>query len=61
MPVRHLSFLSLLCWFSYFDFRVTFDEPDSIDAIQRPGSTRFRTVEELEGVGVEGEALELLD
>ena len=40
---------------------MTFDEPDSIDAIQRPGSTRFRTVEELEGVGVEGEALELLD
>ena len=35
--------------------------PDSIDAIQSAGSTGFRAVEELDGVAVEGEALELLD
>ena len=40
--------------------KVTGDEPDSIDTIKRARDARFRAVEELDGVGVEGETLELL-
>ena len=36
-------------------------EPDPIDAIERSRSARLRAVEEFDGVGVEREALEVLD
>ena len=36
-------------------------EPDPIDTIERSRSARLRAVEEFDGVGVEREALEVLD
>ena len=61
--------ITLWTWSNLFDsscsfilwWLLPFGEPDPIDTIQRAGSTRFGTVEELEGVGVEGESLEHLD
>ena len=36
-------------------------EPDPVDTVERSRSARLRAVEEFDGVGVEGEALEVLN